>query len=140
MLGAPWVTAGPALVQPAGRTPLPNPRFLLTRGALISASIDSASWWAFPTRTHESLSRLKNRRVSSLSAACARSTHIAARLQASCAFDMAATPARSLAVQGTSGELVPLPKRRGAAGVVAWPRINACNEFLIRYAVVSLGL
>jgi hypothetical protein len=91
MLGAATVTADPALVQRAGRTRLPNPRFLLGRGAWISASSDSASWWAFPARTHESLSRLKNRRVSSLSAGCARSTHIAAWLQASCAFDMAET-------------------------------------------------
>src|SRR5262245_1772836 len=98
--------------------PLPTLRLLLRRGARVSASSDSASWWAFPTWTHESLSRLKNRRASSLSAACARSTQIAARLQASCAFDMAETPTRSLAVQGTSVELVPSPERRGAGGAV----------------------
>jgi hypothetical protein len=64
-------------------------RILLGLGALMSASSDSASWWLFAARTHESRNILKNRRVSSLHAACARLTQIAARLQASSALDIA---------------------------------------------------
>jgi hypothetical protein len=69
--------------------PIPSLHTLLGPEAMMSASSDSASWWLFAARTHESRSLLKNRRVSSLCAACARSTQIAARLQASSALDMA---------------------------------------------------
>jgi hypothetical protein len=74
-----------------------NPRGLFCRpdqgaplgaGTSPSPSMDSASWQLLATCTHESLSLLKNRRVSSSCAAWARSAHMAARLQASSVLDM----------------------------------------------------
>ena len=55
-----------------------------------------------PTRSHESHSRLKNVRLSSSCAACAWSAHIAARLNASSALDMAAPAAPSLPAEHTN--------------------------------------